>query len=194
MAKLKCCGCKERFDKESMISLPAGNFHSYDCATIYARNKADKARNARINIEKRKDAQEHRKAKESLKTKRDYLKDAQVAVNAYIRIRDDRKPCISCGSTNKQANMVDAGHYRSVGSAPHIRFYTLNIHGQCVRCNRDLSGNSVEMRKGIIDRYGVEMVEHIESLYFDNKPSIDYLKRLIKIMRNKKKLYERLFR
>ncbi len=40
MAKLKCCGCKERLEKETMIKLPAGNFHSYECATSYAKSKA----------------------------------------------------------------------------------------------------------------------------------------------------------
>lgn len=31
------------------------------------------------------------------------------------------------------AGGFDAGHYRSRGSAPHLRFYTLNIAGQCKR-------------------------------------------------------------
>ena len=34
---------------------------------------------------------------DSLKTASDYIKEAQVAFNAYIRVRDKNKQCISCG-------------------------------------------------------------------------------------------------
>ncbi len=33
--------------------------------------------------------------------------------------------------SEKLGGGFDAGHYRSRGAAPHLRFYTLNIHGQC---------------------------------------------------------------
>lgn len=75
---------------------------------------------------------------------------AQSAVNAYVRARDDGKPCISCG----EMKPLQAGHYWSVGARPELRFNEANIHGQCHRCNIDLAGNREAFRAGIVGRYG----------------------------------------
>lgn len=104
------------------------------------------------------------------KTKRDALqtlpqlkKRAQTAFNAFIRARDKGKPCISCGKPlGDTPNSYDCGHYRSVGSAPHMRFVEDNANGQCKHCNRYLAGNHVEYRKGMVERYGERTVELIE--------------------------------
>lgn len=168
-----------------MLSVPAGRFHDIKCATEYAQNRtrADKNKKISMDIAKR---------KKSLKTRSAWTRDAQKVVNEYVRLRDMGKPCISCGSINNQPNMIDAGHYRSRGAAPHMRFYTLNIMAQCVRCNRNLSGNTIEMRKGMISRLGRDKVESIESMQFDSKPDIEYLKRLIKTIRRKIRIYKKL--
>ena len=79
--------------------------------------------------------------KEKAKTKGELTSEAQSAVNRYIRLRDENKPCISCGrplTNNRLGGGFDAGHYRSRGCAAHLRFYTLNIFGQCKKCNRYL--------------------------------------------------------
>ena len=89
---------------------------------------------------------------------------AQKAFNGWIRARDAGKPCISCGKPDTGgANSTDAGHYRSVGSAPHMRFIEDNCHAQCKHCNQYLAGNIVEYRKGLIERIGLERVEEIET-------------------------------
>ena len=64
-------------------------------------------------------------------------------------------------------NNVDAGHYRSVGSAPHLRFDERNCHAQSKHDNRYLAGNAVEYRKGLIQRIGLKAVEELEA---DNTP------------------------
>jgi hypothetical protein len=92
------------------------------------------------------------------------VKKAQTAFNGFIRARDSGKPCISCGRPlSDQPNTYDAGHYRSVGSAPHMRFVEDNAHGQCKKCNMYMSGNHTEYRKGLIERIGVRSVELIEA-------------------------------
>jgi len=142
-------------------------------------------------------AREAKAVKESLKTASDYVKEAQTAFNAYIRIRDRNKSCISCGTAQGetvQGGKFDAGHYRSRGSAGHLRYHLLNCHSQCVKCNRYLSGNVVEYRKGLIEKVGPERVERLE---MDNNPrkfTIEYLKRVKKIFNYRKRLYERKFR
>ena len=60
-------------------------------------------------------------------------------------------------------NTTDAGHYRSVGSAPHTRFVEDNCHGQCKHCNQHLAGNHVAYRQGLVQRIGLRAVELIEA-------------------------------
>jgi len=89
---------------------------------------------------------------------------AQAAFNGYIRARDFNQPCISCSKPpNATPNGWDAGHYRSVGSAPHLRFFEDNCHAQCKLCNRHLAGNHVAYRQGLIARIGIDRVEALEA-------------------------------
>jgi hypothetical protein len=57
----------------------------------------------------------------------------------------------------------DAGHYRSTGAAPHLRFNEDNCHRQRVVCNRNGSGRAVEYRRGLINRIGIARVEALEN-------------------------------
>jgi hypothetical protein len=172
-SKKRCRYCKEYFDAESMVKVPLGFFCTYAHATEHGQKKAAN----KVHKEKRK---AHKQAKESIMTASDWIKKAQSSVNAYVRIRDKERPCISCGNyiTNKIGGNIDAGHYRSRGAAGHLRFNLFNIHAQCVKCNRYDSGNVVDYRIRLIDKIGVFRVERLEN---DNKPkklTIDYLKRL----------------
>lgn len=169
-----------------MTRLPVGHFHAQDCIVEYAQNKRD-------SFKKKNLAKDTREKKQRLKTRSEWIKDAQKAVNEYVRLRDEKETCISCGcSSNERANFWDAGHYRSRGATPELRFNTLNIYKQCKRCNRELSGNVVEMRSGIISRYGYELVGRIEGKHKPLKADIAYLQRLTTLMRKKVRLYRRL--
>jgi len=98
--------------------------------------------------------------REALKSRREVLNDAQRIFNKYIRLRDEHLPCISCG---EHRNTYDAGHYRSVGAAPQLRFNEDNCHKQCVACNQHKSGNAVEYRIRLVKRIGTERVEALEN-------------------------------
>jgi Bacteriophage Lambda NinG protein len=113
---------------------------------------------------------ENRKAdkikRENLKTRSDYLKEAQIAFNRYVRLRDAGRPCICCGrplAETAPGGSADAGHYRSVGSAPHLRFNEDNCHAQSKQCNRYGAGRAVDYRLGLIDRIGIARVEALEA-------------------------------
>lgn len=100
--------------------------------------------------------------KEALKTRGDHIREAQQAFNEFIRARDQAAghQCISSGKPlDWSGNAVDAGHYRSVGSAPHLRFDERNCHAQSKQDNRFLSGNAVDYRIGLIARIGQEAVD-----------------------------------
>lgn len=176
-ATLKCTGCKERYPREQMLSFPSGKFHDYDCATSYAR---DKSLNTRVKEQKQKD----KKRKQELKTKREWTKDLQVIFNRFIRLRDKDLPCISCGSFPNDDDLLvgsrfDCGHYLSVGSHIELRFEELNCHKQCVKCNRNLSGNVARYRIGLINKIGLNNVEWLEGPHELKGYSIDELREMI---------------
>ena len=117
--------------------------------------------------------------KEALKTRGDHMREAQQAFNEYIRTRDQAAGhlCISSGKAlDWSGNAVDAGHYRSVGSAPHLRFDERNCHAQSKQDNRFLSGNAVDYRIGLIVRIGQEAVDSLESDQSVRKYTVDEIK------------------
>ncbi|OBW92998.1 recombination protein NinG [Gallibacterium salpingitidis] len=167
---------------------------SVECAIKLSKAQALKKRKlldkqARIESKKRLSA-----LKEKNKTKGQLIKEAQEAVNRYIRVRDENKECISCGTpliSEKLGGGFDAGHYRSRGAAPHLRFYTLNIHGQCKRCNRYLGGNYHEYRVGLIERLGIKKVEEIEADNRERKYIEEDLRQIKRIFTKKVKLIQK---
>jgi len=160
--------------------VPKVSFQSWcspDCAVVIAREKQEKKRKSLASIERR----EIKVRKEKLKSRADHLREAQAAVNKYVRLRDAHLPCISCDSMPKDSDLItgsrwDAGHYRSVGACPELRFEPLNIHRQCVKCNRNLSGNAVEYRIRLVQRIGAETVAWLEGPHEPRKYTVEEIK------------------
>jgi len=147
------------------------------CALAMAPANTEKARKA---IAQR-DRREIQVRKEKLKSRADHLREAQAAVNEYVRLRDAHLPCISCDSMPNDNDLMtgsrwDAGHYRSVGACPELRFEPLNIHRQCVKCNRNLSGNAVEYRIRLLQRIGAETVAWLEGPHEPRKYTVEEIK------------------
>lgn len=148
---------------------------SVDCAVSLASMKKAKRERAAASA----DRKETKARLEKLKSKGQYIKDAQDEFNRYVRLRDMGKGCVSCGSTltgSAVGGNTDAGHFRSRGSAPHLRFDERNCHGQCKRCNRYLSGNVAAYRVGLIARIGLVEVDALESDQAPRNHTIDDLK------------------
>lgn len=140
------------------------------CAMIDAPRHAPKARKALADVQRA----EIKVRKEKLKSRADHLKDTQTAFNAWVRERDALLPCISCGRHHQ--GKYDAGHYRTVGSNPSLRFEPLNCHKQCVPCNQHKSGNIVEYRINLVLRIGAEKVEWLEGPHEPQKYTVEELK------------------
>lgn len=107
---------------------------------------------------------------DAIKPRGKIVAEADRAFCSYIRFRDQLAGhhCVSSGKPlDWSGNNVDAGHYRSRGSAPHLRYDERNCHAQSKHDNRYLSGNSVDYRIGLIARIGLAEVEALES---DNEP------------------------
>jgi hypothetical protein len=148
----RCKGCREVFTADRPMQVVC----SYLCAIDISKKMAAKAVKA--------DKKETKLKLDALQTKPQLVKKAQTAFNSYIRARDVGKTCISCDKPlDGGANTFDAGHYRSVGSAPHMRFVEDNVYGQCKHCNNWLAGNHVQYRLRLLERIGEKQLDLLES-------------------------------
>lgn len=164
MKLTRCKICRTEYKKWSISQKVCGD---PACAIeLVNRDKDKKAR------------KQHADDKIRLKSRREWLKDAQTAFNAWIRKRDNGKPCISCGTT---ANVqYCAGHYRTVGACPELRFEPLNVHLQCNKnCNMEKSGNIIEYRIRLSAKIGAESLAWLEGPHEPKKYTIPELQAII---------------
>lgn len=181
MKNKKCKVCKKEFAPQQPMQMVCG----IKCSLEYARERNAK-KHAKAKANKEKQLKKHLKeSKEKLKTKSELAREAQAAVNKYVRLRDKDLPCISCGRHHN--GQYHAGHYRSVGSAPHLRFNLWNNHKQCAPCNTHLSGNLIQYRMNLILKIGQAKVDWLESANFSNKYSEEYLRRVKRVFNKKAK-------
>jgi len=162
----KCKSCGEVFTPTKPLQLVCG----YECAITYMKSKIDSAAKKAAVIERRED-------KLKLKTRADWLREAQVAFNKYIRERDIDQPCISCQRHHE--GQYHAGHYLTRGARPELRFHEDNCHKQCSVCNNHLSGNLVLYRANLIKKIGLEKVEWLEGNHVPTRYTVDDLKTMI---------------
>ncbi len=172
----KCKVCKSKFQ----LFRTTQKVCSPDCAIALARLDSAK-----------KEKKSHSAAKRKLKDEdRSFqLKKTQQIFNAYVRLRDHAQPCISCGRFHD--GQYHAGHYRTVGANPELRFNDRNCHKQCAPCNNHLSGNLVNYRINLIAKFGVEFVDFLEGPHKEKKYTIENLKTIQKWFKRKTKRMER---
>lgn len=177
--KRKCKICGERFD--------TGFFNRQwccpECGVKLARIKLEKSREKEKAKREREEKLKIKRAKERLKPRQDWLKEAQAVFNQYIRLRDKDEPCISCGRFHQ--GQYHAGHYRTVKAMPELRFNEDNVHKQCSVCNNYLSGNLVPYRLNLIRKIGEERVAILEGYHEPRKWSIEDCKEIIQIYKAK---------
>ena len=144
----KCKNCKEHFVPK--FSSMEKYCQSVDCRTKHALDNLNKIKT------KPKTAWRNEKKlrTENLRSLGDWKKILQTVFNRFIRMRDAKKGCISCGANLN--GKYDAGHFYSVGAYPNLRYNEDNVHGQCVKCNMYLHGNLANYRNGLIARIGSE--------------------------------------
>lgn len=152
-----------------------------DCGTVIALAKREKDRQNAIQAAERRRKDEAQQERRSLKVRKlavqprsYFIKQAQQAVNAFIRERDKHLPCVSCGTLS--AAQWDAGHYRTTAAAPQLRFDPRQIWKQCSVCNQHKSGNLVPYRAELIRRIGLAEVESIESNHDRHRWTIEECK------------------
>jgi len=165
----RCPSCRVMFTPARDAQAVCGEI---ECAIAHGQSEKgrESTRKALADVERR----EIKVRKEKLKSRAEHLKDTQIAFNAWVRVRDAELPCISCGRHHQ--GKYDAGHYRTVGSNPALRFEPLNCHRQCSPCNTLLSGNIVNYRIELVRRIGAELVEWLEGPHEPKKYTVEELK------------------
>ncbi len=103
------------------------------------------------------------KQKESIKPIKYWYDKLQIVINQWVvKVRDKDKPCCTCGTSNPDIK-YDAGHYRTRGACPELRFNEMNIHKQCsVNCNQHGSGMRKEYQGFIIFNYGEDKLNWLD--------------------------------
>ena len=166
----KCVQCKDKFTPQNNTQIVCGPA----CAVEYMKKQRSKEWNKQKKV-----------IKQSLETKSEVLKAAQIIFNTYIRLRDKGKPCISCDKPYREKD-INASHFYSVGAYPNLRFNEDNVHNSCIRCNKDLHGNINEYTLRLPNRIGIERYNKL--VEDRNKPlklSFDEVKELIAIYKQK---------
>lgn len=164
----KCRNCQEPFKPFQSMQVVCSGV----CGIAYARQQKAK-----------KERKESRAKLEKLKPLAEHKKDLQKIFNEFIRLRDADQPCISCGRFHD--GQYHAGHYRTVGANPELRFTELNCHKQCAPCNNHKSGNIVEYRKNLIEKIGAEKLAWLEGNHPPLKLTIDQIKNMKALYREK---------
>ena len=161
----RCKTCKDKF--EPKVFLQKNCLKKDEC--IKAELKLKKQ------ASKKNWNKEKKQRKEALKTLSDHIKELQVIFNQWKRLIDKGNNCISCDKPSKKEN---AGHYRSAGGNPELRFEPLNVHLQCEYCNTYLHGNLIDYRINLIKKIGLEKVEWLEGYHEPKNYTIDQIKGL----------------
>jgi hypothetical protein len=164
--RTRCAHCKAKFSPERMNQVV--HVECVEAWAIAQAAKREREEAKRAKVQARLDRLHVKARKEAIKRIPDLIAEAQKAFNAFIRERDRDELCICCdgalgavaGSTG---GTFDCGHYRSTGSAPHLRFNEHNAHAQRKQCNRYGAGRAVDYRIGLARRIGLPAVEALEA-------------------------------
>jgi FtsZ-binding cell division protein ZapB len=140
---------------------------NYACGLAIKDVNQEKARKALAQVERK----EIKVRKEKLKSRAEHLREAQTAFNEWVRLRDADRPCISCGRHHD--GQYHAGHFRSVGANPELRFEPDNVWKQCAPCNTHLSGNLVNYRISLLQMIGADRVDWLEGPHEPRKYTVE---------------------
>ncbi len=182
-----CTVCKVPFERTYTTMQKTCSPH---CAIQEAITKREKKEHREQEKQLKSDRRELRARKVAIRPKIWYVRQAQQQINKYVRLRDSGKPCCSCDKPDDGSHQRHASHYRSTKACSALRFNLKNIFASCQQCNTSLSGNILEYRIRLVNRYGGDFVNWLESQNQIVRYDIDYLKRLKKVFAKRCRMIE----
>jgi hypothetical protein len=180
----KCRVCRSPVTSWS-VHAAVNRFCNVDCATKWSLVEVEEKR--------------RQKAKR-VKSAKTPEKLAQDAVNAFIRERDKHKPCIVHGYECPYASTGwHAGHFKSVGSHPELRYNTWNIHKQCASGNKGAHkwsryerSNDAMYEENLRKRIGDARVDWLKASHPPKQYRDEDLKRIKTLFNRRARLYRKL--
>ncbi len=139
--KKVCKACNKRFKPQR----PIQSVCNWRCANRLVKAKA------------RKEKQEHR---DKVVKHSKLMGEAKAAFQKWVRLRDESKPCVSCGKM--LAEQWDGSHFYKAEVYRGVIFNEDNVHKSCSYCNKWLDGNLIPYRKELINRIGTERVNILD--------------------------------
>jgi len=94
----------------------------------------------------------------------------------YVRLRDSDANgfvrCISCGGIHHW-KQVDNGHYVN---RKHLstRWHEKNCNGQCRACNRFDEGNMIGYHRGLVKKYGENVIQELDVMRHQTSKLSDF--------------------
>jgi len=177
----KCKVCRKKFEAWNSLQVVC----SPGCALKLAKKQTLEREKA--------DRKRLREKRNILKPISQLKSEAQSAFNRFIRLRDFDAGCISCGRSREevesgpslQGGYWDAGHYKSRGARPMLRFVESNVHKQCKKCNGGSGKFSAKeatvtgrYRDNLVEKIGLEQVEWLEGPHEEKKYKPDELREI----------------
>lgn len=196
---MKCKICSDKFEPKYFLQK---HCEKIDCKVKWSMQEVSKQKEKAIKAKKQSWTKEKLELKDKLKSLSDWKNDLQREINVLVREIDKGHGCIATGSHNGQKQ---AGHYFSVGSNSTLRFHLENIWIQSMHSNSWKSGDTIRYQQGIIETFGKEYLEYMNSLQSitplkltieDIKPKISLVRSLIKWVKLQDKKFtneERIF-
>jgi hypothetical protein len=160
---------------------------SIECGLVVAQERAAKKKAKEARIERA----ETKKRLEKIVPMSVHLDRTQAVINAYVRLRDADKGCISCPRPASWGGQWHASHYKSRGANSALRFNLWNLHKACSICNNHLSGNMTGYVPGLIERIGQEKVDMLDNFERSRTYTIEYLARMRKVFNKKMRRLEK---
>ena len=123
-----------------------------------------------------------------------YREKLDKVFSEYIRLRDTDERgigrCISCGKVIHWKE-GDAGHYVNRKHLS-LRYDEKNVNLQCRSCNRFDEGNNIGYQKGLIEKYGIDVIDYLAVKKFNYcKLSIVEYESLIRYYKEKVKQFNK---
>lgn len=155
--------CQKEFTKWRTTHVACSIVCAGKVAAILAARREQRKRNAEL-AELRRERNLFRQKNMPLSK---VINATQREFNRFILERDFGQPCICCGNYAKSnplsGGVYDAGHFRTRGAAPQLRFNEDNCHLQLKRCNMGQAMPGSNYRQRLIAKIGLERVEALEN-------------------------------
>lgn len=85
-------------------------------------------------------------------------------MSRYVRLRDMKKGCITCGKSYVEICDAQAGHFKHAAKTNPVSYDFRNINAQCISCNSFGNGKLDVYAERLVEMYGPEVLTELTQL------------------------------